>query len=281
MSCVPSYVDKQKIQRTEYLEAEALCIYSRGDESWMSCSAAERKKEAILIKAVIFDFDGTLVDFVNSDTESLAGILSETNSSAAVKDFVDRAVFHIMKFHELASSGAVDPLTMHHYRLVNTFRDYGIAWNDVIVERYKAKLLEHTKPYPGAETLLRKLNDHVKLGILTNAYDPVMQTKRIRAAGLIDYFQCIQISGEEKYAKPDSQAYKLVCQRLLIRPEECVFVGNSPKYDIDGAIRTGMKTVLIENGVSDLHIDPDFIVGSIEEVEPILSKMIAPESALI
>ncbi len=60
----------------------------------MSCSAAERKKEAILIKAVLFDFDGTLVDFVNSDTESLAGILSETNSSAAMKDFVDRVVFH-------------------------------------------------------------------------------------------------------------------------------------------------------------------------------------------
>ncbi len=70
---------------------------------------------------------------------------------------------------------------------------------------------------------------------------------------------------------PNHRHEKMACKRLLIRPEECVFVGNSPKYDIDGAIRTGMKTVLIENGVSDLHIDPDFIVGSIEEVEQILN----------
>ncbi len=71
-----------------------------------------------MVKAVIFDFDGTLVDFVNSDIACLACILSDTNANVTLEEFIDRAVFHIMEFHELVDSGEVNPLTMHHYLLI-------------------------------------------------------------------------------------------------------------------------------------------------------------------
>lgn len=122
-----------------------------------------------MIKAVVFDFDGTLVDFVNSDIACLADIHSDTNTTVALNDFIERAVFHIMRFHELVDSDAADPLTMHHYRLVNTFKDFNIAWDDSVVSTYKAELIEYTEPYPGVKTILRRLYEYVNLGILTNA----------------------------------------------------------------------------------------------------------------
>ena len=228
-----------------------------------------------MIKAVIFDFDGTLVDFVNSDIACLKHILGEADTNVDPEEFIERAVFHIMEFHVLVDSGKVNPLTLHGYRLVNTFNDLGISWDKRYVDMYKANLLENTKPYPGVRALMSNLQDNVKLGILTNAYDPEMQTKRIRASGLFDFFDRIQISGEEEYAKPNSKAFYLICNRLGNKPEECVFIGDSPKYDIDGAITAGLQTILIQRENNDLEIEPDYRVDSVEELEPILKIMIA------
>ena len=227
-----------------------------------------------MIEAVIFDFDGTLVDFKDSDIACLKHLLLKSGAKVNPKSsFIDRAVLHIMNFHELVDSGKVDPLTLHQYRLSRTFRDFGIEWKEAYVDEYKVHLLENTNPYPGVIKLLSELDDSVKLGILTNAYDSVMQKKRIRAAGLIDYFQCIQISGEEKYAKPNPKAFSLICNRLGIRPDKCVFIGNSPKYDIDGARRTEMKTVLIQKEIANLQVKPDYVVRSVLELAPILKKL--------
>jgi len=231
-------------------------------------------KKELLIKAVIFDFDGTLVDFVKSDIACLTDIHRCTNTEVLLNDFIDRAVFHIMKFHELVDSGLIEPLTMHNYRLMNTFRDFDIEWEKPFVDRYITKLLECTEPYLGVIPLLQKLRGCIPLGILTNAYDPALQTKRIRASGLYNFFDWIQISGEEEFAKPCVKAFQKACNMLGHRFRECLFIGDSPKYDIAGAKAAGMQTMLIQREIGDLQVEPDFLVRSIERIEPILKKFI-------
>lgn len=228
-----------------------------------------------MVKAVIFDFDGTLVDFIDTDIECLKLILKKTGAQVEPDEFADRAISHIIAFHELVDSEEVNPLNLHHYRLSHTFNDFGISWDKTFVDYYKQLLLERTNPYKNVSDLLTYLHDKVKLGILTNAYDPVMQTKRVQASGLSTFFGIIQISGEEKYAKPDPEAFRLICNRLNNRPEECIFIGDSPRYDIDGAIAAGLKTILIHREIADSSVNPDYRVGSIEELKPILRKLIS------
>lgn len=67
---------------------------------------------------MIFDFDGTLVDFENADTECLDLILKKTGAIVDADSFVDRAVDHIIRFHGLVESDEIDPLTLHQYRLL-------------------------------------------------------------------------------------------------------------------------------------------------------------------
>jgi phosphoglycolate phosphatase-like HAD superfamily hydrolase len=78
-----------------------------------------------MIKALIFDFDGTLVDFVESDITSLKYIFSLTGVNHGEDIFVERAISNIIHFHELVGKGEVDPETMHKYRLFNTFKELG------------------------------------------------------------------------------------------------------------------------------------------------------------
>ncbi len=52
-----------------------------------------------MAEAVIFDFDGTMADFENTDTECLKLILKQTGAEAIADSFVTRAIDHIMSFH--------------------------------------------------------------------------------------------------------------------------------------------------------------------------------------
>ncbi len=228
-----------------------------------------------MIRAVIFDFDGTLVDFKNTDIDCLKLILKKASAQVEPDAFVDHAINHTISFHKLVDSGEEDPLKFHHYRLSHTFSDFGMSWDNTFVDYYKQLLLERTIPNKRISAILSYLQGKVKLGILTNAYDPVMQTKRIEASGLSEFFNEIQISGEEKYAKPDPEAFHIICNRLNSRPEECIFIGDSPKYDISGAIAAGLQTILIQKENTGSSVKPDYRVDCIEEIEPILKKLIA------
>ncbi|MBD3277073.1 MAG: HAD-IA family hydrolase [Candidatus Aegiribacteria sp.] len=225
-----------------------------------------------MLKAVIFDFDGTLVDFENTDIESLKLILEKTGAGVNADAFIERAVDHIMRFHDLVDSDEIDPLTLHRYRLSSTLRDFNVPWDDSYVDSYKEFLIERTVPYPGIEEILENLSGSVKLGILTNAYDPVLQMKRIRATGLVDYFNEIQISGEEKYSKPDSRAFKIIADNLRVDPEKCMFIGDSKKYDIEGAHTAGMQAIHIQPSFDKAQ---HFSAMSIEQVKLILGELIA------
>lgn len=228
-----------------------------------------------MIKAFVFDFDGTLVDFVESDIASLKYIYSLTGMNHREDVFIEKAISNIIHFHELVDKGEADPRTMHRYRLFNTFKELGFQWDEFYLDRYKTNLLHKTKPYPGADNLLRFLLTKGKLGLITNAYDPEMQRKRIIASGLFDFFDEILIAGEEIYSKPDPQTFHLMSKRLNFKPIECIFIGNSPEFDIQGANSAGMITILIHRSRKQIGQKPDYQVDSIEELGILLEKLIA------
>jgi len=51
---------------------------------------------------------------------------------------------------------------------------------------------------------------------------------------------------EEGIAKPAIEIFHRAADRLGVRPEQCVFVGDNPLADVDGSRRAGMLDVWIE-----------------------------------
>jgi len=95
-----------------------------------------------MFKAILFDFDGTLVDFVASDIQSLKWLHSRTDSAIEFDGFLETSVDEIMRFHELVTKKEIDPLLMHEFRLRNTFARHNITWNNNYITLYRNKLLE-------------------------------------------------------------------------------------------------------------------------------------------
>lgn len=62
---------------------------------------------------------------------------------------------------------------------------------------------------------------------------------------LCDVFDDIVFSHEVGLAKPDPAIFQLSCDRLGLKPSECLFVGDGANREFDGARAVGMKTALV------------------------------------
>lgn len=236
----------------------------------------EKDAETDLIRAIIFDFDGTLVDFGDSDIAALKHVYSLVESDGTADCFVDAAMEEIMFFHDMVDRGEIDPLQIHDIRLSRVFKKLGIGWNDRFVGIYKSQLVKEVREYAGVITLLESLAGRVKLGLLTNAYESVLQRKRINASGLAGFFSEIIIAGEVGLSKPDPAIFLLMSRKLDVLPEECLFVGDSVQYDIMGSASVGMKTLLYGANRSFSNI-ADHEAKSIQEMDTLLNGLLVQQ----
>jgi HAD superfamily hydrolase (TIGR01509 family) len=227
-----------------------------------------------MFEAIIFDFDGTLTDFQDSDTQSLRYIHSLTGSSVFFDDFLETAVDEIMRFYNL-DDPTIDPLSKHHYRLKNTFTKYKISWDDNYVDLYKKELLRTCVPFDGIETVLSKIKQKVTLGLITNADDVIEQRERIKSSGLHNYFDDVVIAGDIGLYKPDPAIFLYLLNRIKVAPEKSLYIGDSEIYDVNGAKAAGMKTALFSYHSKRDSDSSDYIINGINELQTFIDKAVS------
>jgi HAD superfamily hydrolase (TIGR01509 family) len=101
--------------------------------------------------------------------------------------------------------------------------------------------------------LVRALRPDYTLSILSNA-DLSLRQRLERDIGIHHLFDDIVCSAEVGMAKPEPAVFHLACQRLGLRPAECVFVDDY-EPNVKAADEIGMKVVLfrVDRG-DDLRI---------------------------
>ena len=99
----------------------------------------------------------------------------------------------------------------------------------------------------------------IKTAIVTNVdlSRAAFQRNKIRALGLEPLFDAIVLSGEAGAHKPDRLVYDYTTNLLSVPNEACVFVGDNPDADIQGALNADMEAVWI-----DVWGDGDLFAGN-------------------
>ncbi len=228
---------------------------------------------ALMLKAVLFDFDGTLVDFVEADLQSLRWLHTHAGAAVSCEAFLETAVDAIMAFHQLVEEQAIDPLLMHSWRLQHTFAHYGLLWDDRYTELYCTQLIEACVPFPGVEPLLAQVQRKVKTGLISNAYDAQEQRARIAQAGLDGYFDVIVIACEVGSYKPASHIFWRALAQLGVAPEDALYIGDSITHDIAGAKAAGMQAALLSPTPKSAPA-ADYSVSSIAELHQLLDTLL-------
>ena len=123
------------------------------------------------------------------------------------------------------------------------------------------------KLYPDAKKVLEALSHNYKLGLIAN--QPPGTEKRLKDWGILEYFDIVKASAEEKLEKPSTKIFWKSLEKAGCKPGEAVMVGDRIDNDILPARKIGMKTIWIKQGFAIAHDNstlPTYTVNSLSDL---------------
>jgi putative hydrolase of the HAD superfamily len=190
-----------------------------------------------VIKAVLFDLDGTLYDrdalAVALFDEQYAAFASELPSISRERFLRD---VHAMDDHGHGLKEVGYPTLVQSWGLE-------AALADRLLAHFWANFDRYCRPDPDTRSTLEELRRRgMKLGVITNGPSE-MQRHKLALLGLERAFDTVCVSGEEGVRKPDEEIFRRALARCGVGAHESLFVGDHPVADIEGAHRAGLRAV--------------------------------------
>ena len=87
---------------------------------------------------------------------------------------------------------------------------------------------------------LKKRKIRIGIGTDMTAY---VQYRKLEAIGVTSYIDFIVTSEEAGVEKPHYHFFDICVEKAGVRPEECAFIGDNVRKDIEGAWESGMKGI--------------------------------------
>jgi len=211
-----------------------------------------------MIKAIIFDFWGTLVE---------NGVFpSPVRQVRFILDLKIPFSEFIVKFEESFMLNKFENLT-------EAFKDACKALNiepkqdvlDNLVGMWNKNTLL-AKPYPETEDVLKRLKKDYKLVLISNtdgfSVDPVLEKFELKK-----YFNETILSYQVGMLKTNKKMFELVLSKLKLKKDEVIMVGDSMETDIKGANNAGIKPVLVDRRDRRMYEDK---IRDLKEIDKFL-----------
>jgi len=122
---------------------------------------------------------------------------------------------------------------------------------------------------PAAEQVLTQLKDEgYQLAIVSNGgHDTRLNT--IRGLGIETYFDEIISSGLVGLNKPQPEIFQITAERLGVQPAQCLYIGDHPINDVQGATEAGMHALWMQG----FHADSEHIRYKIQHLPEIFTHL--------
>jgi HAD superfamily hydrolase (TIGR01509 family) len=141
--------------------------------------------------------------------------------------------------------------------------------------------LEFTQPMPGAiETIARLGDAGVPLGVVSSAVHHPFLEWTLERFGVNDAFSTVTTSASAGYYKSRPEIFLSALTALDALPEYSVHVGDSPRYDVGGAQRAGMRTVLVSgrDRQDGSNVVPDLTLPDLLDSAPLILDLLNQRS---
>ena len=228
------------------------------------------------IRAVIFDLDNTLTHrdlTVQAYTRYLTQHFSEQllpqqeQQLLAIIRRIDRGGYPIKEQLTHGSIGASVAYAMQQELTWHQVPDL-----DVLTAFWFEKFGACAVAMPQLYAMLNQLrSEGYRLGIISNGGHET-RLKIIQGLDVEHYFEHIVSSGSFGLSKPQPEIFQYTVAQFGLKPQQCVYVGDHPINDIEGANHAGLHSIWIEGfHATTQNIQPK--IQQLNDLFPILDAL--------
>jgi phosphoglycolate phosphatase len=188
-----------------------------------------------MLKLVIFDLDGTLVDAYPAIIRSFNYAMRQSGYPAQDSLTIRRQV------------GWGDKNLLKPFIKPRDLKKVLYLYR----RHHRGSLLKYSRLYSGSRKTLSYLKGRgLKLAVASNRPTEFSRIL-IRHLGLKSYFDYILCADKLRYAKPHPEILNRIMRRFSVKPQEVVYAGDMA-IDAQAGRRAGVATVIVTTGSSPL-----------------------------
>ncbi len=225
----------------------------------------------MVIKAVLFDVDNTLIDFMKMKRKACDSAIDAMIAAGLnlKKDDALKLLFDLYEIHGIESQRIFQKFTKKIYGKEN----YKLISHGVIA--YRKMRESYLVPYNNViPTLLELKKRDYKLAIVSDA--PIMEAwMRLSSLKIDDFFDVIITKADVRKQKTYQAPFKAALKRLNIKPEEAIMIGDRIARDVEVAKKIGIHTIYARYGeekpAAKGKSGAEFEVDNISEILDILA----------
>lgn len=225
------------------------------------------------IRAVLFDLDNTLTHR-DLTAQAYSRYLAEYYAPALAQVEPEKIIEIVRRIDnggypkkELLTHGSIGASAA--YALLQELSWLNPPSIDELAQFWFSQFGRCAVEMPDAKQVLEQLKSQgYQLAIVSNGgHDTRLNT--IRGLGIADYFEEIISSGLVGFNKPQPEIFQITAQRLGVLPEHCLYIGDHPINDIQGAKNAGMHALWMQG----FHPDAEEIQYKIQQLPEIFTYL--------
>ncbi|WP_313565332.1 HAD family hydrolase [Acinetobacter sp.] len=225
------------------------------------------------IQAVLFDLDNTLTHR-DLTAQAYSRYLAEYYAPALAQADSDKIIEIVRRIDnggypkkELLTHGSIGASAA--YALLQELSWLNPPTIDELAHFWFSQFGRFAVEMPAAEQVLTQLKDEgYQLAIVSNGgHDTRLNT--IRGLGIENYFDEIISSGLVGFNKPQPEIFQITAERLGVQPSQCLYIGDHPINDVQGATEAGMHALWMQG----FHTDAEHIQYKIQQLPEIFAHL--------
>lgn len=198
-----------------------------------------------MIRAVLFDLDGTLLD-------SAPDLVATLNHLRASVNLAPLPIGHLRHFVSRGAAGLINA------GMPPCDDETRAEWRSAFLAHYEQNSYVHSAPFEGVETVLSELGKRgIPWGIVTNKMEylcfPILEK-----AGWKSVATCVVCGDTAGNIKPHPDPVLAACRQIGVAPHEALMVGDDLR-DMEAGRRAGTATAFALYGYADGHSHTDII----------------------
>ncbi|HVP95980.1 HAD-IA family hydrolase [Methanoregula sp.] len=217
-------------------------------------------------RALLFDMDNTLFDLVGAQIAACESVVRHLGYADGDELFL---------YFLTGSHGFESTENIRQYMEERRIPTNGMFERACRI--YANEKLRHITPYPGVTNTLAAIRKKgYAMAVVTDAEHPDA-TQRLGKCGLTSFFDCMVTYDRVGIKKPAPDPFLSALAATGARPEEAVFIGDSPRRDIEPCKKLGIRTVYARYGdrfskTRDV-IGADFVIDRMDELLAIIEDI--------